>query len=147
MRTMIVAAVLLIVSAPASAKTFEELLGRQQVDQLVRQVTSEVVTESQKNLSRDINTDGSYFETTTRLVGLTQTDLDAAAARWRLRGLYGVFATHAVQFLAQQAKEGPLTLSAETVKAYLVYAQGRRRCGESPCDMTCNPCNRECDKC
>lgn len=143
-RLLLVISAVLCWNGAAFAQTFDKVLGTKQVEAIVRNVTSDVVAEQSIKVNRKIVAVPSYINKAAQMVGEVETDLDPAAARWSLAGLYGTFATHVVQFAVTKVK-GNITLDSEIIGTYM--AQTRRRCGEAPCHMNCDPCNQKCNSC
>jgi hypothetical protein len=148
MKTKLIAicVIALFSGSVASAETFGQIL-KGDVNEIVRLVTAEVASEQTMRLKRKVVPTSEFINRAARDVGQVNVDLNAAAARWRLVGLFGVFATHVVEFAASRVGSGEVRLDEQIIDAYLTEAAKVGECYEAPCPMDCKPCNKYCNPC
>jgi hypothetical protein len=145
-RVFLVAFALLCWNSSASAQqTFSRALGTERIEDIVREVTYAVVDEHRLRSNRRIVVQQSYLSQVVQRVSQVETGRPAAARQGLVR-LYRTFAINLVQFaVTTTARRRTVTLNVEILNRYM--AQARRRCGEAPCYMSCDPCNRRCNSC
>jgi hypothetical protein len=145
--TAVVVALCLAPPQAAHTETFEQVLGVERVQGIVKEVTSVVLEQQAPFYKRRLLADEKFLPLASTMAGAVETSLDRLAAEWRLRGLYGVFVTHVISYVAERSREGPVLLDGKALTGYIGHARELGRCGEIPCPNECKPCNKECDRC
>ena len=143
-KVFLIAACALLSSFAALAENFAQVLKPAEINEIVQKVTAQVTAEEAARIKRPVEAAQTYLDRVASLVGQVETDLDPPAARWSLVGLYGVFATHIVHYATDKYSEGRVALEASLIDEYMGL---RRRCGEAPCHMNCQPCDTKCNAC
>jgi hypothetical protein len=143
-KVLLFASCALLCSGTALAETFAQVLKPTEITNIVESVTKEITAEESSRQGRSVVASQAYLDRAVTLVGQVETDLDSAAARWSLVGLYGVFATHVVRYATEKLRQGSVTLDVLFIDGYMASSL---RCGEAPCHTDCEPCNKKCNSC
>jgi hypothetical protein len=132
----------------ALAASLGEILGVDQVQNVVREETDAHVQQFRAMTGRLIAVDNTFFPSVSKPILVTDAPInEKVAAELFLRGRFSKFLANLTAFVLATQKE--LVFREREVSTYLHAAAKAGKCGEVPCERGCpeKKCDRMCNAC